>query len=99
MKTFIINLIIFAFATSVYSQSIYIKTFGNKESSPVIFLYGGPGYNCANFEATTAKALSEQEYFVIFMIAEAKAVRLAITQFSILRNFYRLKQYIQTVPY
>jgi proline iminopeptidase len=65
MKTL---LIIVLFVTQYYTvncQSLYIKTFGNKESSPVIFLHGGPGYNCANFEITTAKALSELGYFVI----------------------------------
>ncbi len=48
-----------------FGQGIYIKTFGDSKSIPVIFLHGGPGYNCANFEATTAQELSNRGFFVI----------------------------------
>jgi proline iminopeptidase len=47
------------------AQKLYIKTFGKSGDKPVIFLHGGPGYNCANFEATTAKRLSENGFFVV----------------------------------
>lgn len=47
------------------SQTIYSRTFGNPQENPVIFLHGGPGYNCANFEATTAQALAEKGFYVI----------------------------------
>jgi len=46
-------------------QQLYINTFGSSSSKPVIFLHGGPGYNSANFEATTAQKLSEKGFFVI----------------------------------
>lgn len=46
-------------------KTLYIKTFGNKSHTPIIFLHGGPGYNCAAFEFTTAQKLSDQNYFVI----------------------------------
>lgn len=46
-------------------QELYIKTFGNKDSQPVIFLHGGPGYNCSTFEVTTAQGLANQGFFVI----------------------------------
>ncbi len=46
-------------------STLYVNTFGNKENTPIIFLHGGPGYNCAAFEFTAAQKLSEQNYFVI----------------------------------
>lgn len=46
-------------------QGLYIKTFGNPKSIPLIFLHGGPGYNCANFEGTTAAELANKGFFVI----------------------------------
>lgn len=64
MKTLFVLLFIFSCA-AVNCQSLYVNTFGNKESKPIIFLHGGPGYNCANFEATTAQKLSEKGFFVI----------------------------------
>jgi proline iminopeptidase len=45
--------------------SLYIKTFGNCDQEPVIFLHGGPGFNCANFEASTAQKLADNGFFVI----------------------------------
>lgn len=46
-------------------QDIYVKTFGNKTSTPVIFLHGGPGYNSSTFEVTTAQELSNNGYYVV----------------------------------
>ncbi len=46
-------------------QGLYIKTFGNPKSIPLIFLHGGPGYNCANFEGTTAQEMANKGFFVI----------------------------------
>ncbi|MFZ4741779.1 MAG: alpha/beta fold hydrolase, partial [Bacteroidales bacterium] len=62
----IITLAIFILVT-VYAntQSIYIKTFGNSNDNPIVFLHGGPGYNCVNFEVTTAQKLAEKGCFVI----------------------------------
>lgn len=64
MKTIFILLFIISSAAG-NCQSLYINIFGDKESKPIIFLHGGPGYNCANFEATTAQKLSEKGFFVI----------------------------------
>jgi proline iminopeptidase len=47
------------------AQNIYFKTFGNPKNKAVLFLHGGPGYNCASFEATTAQQLADQGFFVI----------------------------------
>jgi proline iminopeptidase len=65
MKT-IITSTIFVLATMfAYGQSIYTKTFGSSKDKPIIFLHGGPGYNCVNFEATTAQQLADKGFFVI----------------------------------
>ncbi len=57
--------ILFLATFVVKAQSIYTKTFGNSKDKPIIFLHGGPGYNCANFEATTAQQLADNGFFVI----------------------------------
>ena len=64
MKTTILTLL---FLTSLitYGQTIYTKTFGNEKDKAVIFLHGGPGYNCVNFEATTAQKLADNGFYVI----------------------------------
>jgi proline iminopeptidase len=46
-------------------QDLYKKAFGDREGKPIIFLHGGPGYNCVNFEATSAQALADQGFYVI----------------------------------
>lgn len=46
-------------------QNLYIRTFGESRDHPVIFLHGGPGYNSANFEATTAQKLADHGFFVV----------------------------------
>ena len=62
----IITLTFFILVT-VYAntQGIYIKTFGNRNDNPIVFLHGGPGYNCVNFEVTTAQKLADKGCFVI----------------------------------
>ncbi len=47
------------------AQNLYVKSFGDRKATPVIFLHGGPGYNSASFEATTAQKLAENGFFVI----------------------------------
>ncbi len=65
MKT-IITLAIFIVATMVANgENIYTKTFGNPKDKAIIYLHGGPGYNCANFEATTAQRLANKGFFVV----------------------------------
>jgi len=49
---------------SGFSQHLYIKTFGKPTAKPIIFLHGGPGYNSANFEGTTAGALADSGFYV-----------------------------------
>ncbi len=58
--------IVFVLATMfAFGQNIYTKTFGSNIDKAIIFLHGGPGYNSANFEATTAQKLADKGFFVI----------------------------------
>lgn len=65
MKTIIISTIILLTTMFANSQNIYTKTFGKSKDKAIIFLHGGPGYNCVNFEATTAQQLADHGFFVI----------------------------------
>jgi proline iminopeptidase len=61
-------ILLFAFITTIQisqAQELYCKTFGNTKDIPVLFLHGGPGYNCASFEVSTAQKLSENGFYVI----------------------------------
>ncbi len=49
----------------IKAQNLYVKTFGYKSSTPLVFLHGGPGFNSANFERTTAEKLSDEGFFVV----------------------------------
>ena len=64
MKT-LFTTFLFLAAIVAKGQDLYIKTFGNNKGNPVIFVHGGPGYNCANFEGTTAQKLADRGFFVI----------------------------------
>ena len=48
-----------------FGQDIYVRTFGKKSNTPIIYLHRGPGYNCSSFEITTAKKLANAGYYVI----------------------------------
>lgn len=64
MKTILIIVLLIT-GIAVDGQSIYIKTFGNSNDKPIIFLHGGPGYNCVNFERSTAQQLADKGFFVL----------------------------------
>lgn len=49
----------------VAAQDLYVQTFGDAHQPALIFLHGGPGYNSASFEATTAQRLSEEGFYVV----------------------------------
>jgi len=65
MKLITSLLLSIIFFLNADAQEIYSKTFGNPNHEPILFLHGGPGYNCANFEATTAQKLANNGFFVI----------------------------------
>ena len=65
MKTIITSTIFLLVTMFANGQSIYTKSFGSSQNKPIIFLHGGPGYNCVNFEATTAQQLADQGFYVI----------------------------------
>ncbi|MFY7964526.1 MAG: alpha/beta hydrolase [Chitinophagaceae bacterium] len=66
MKRRILYILLLVFLNSTtFGQELYIKTFGNNTDKAIIFLHGGPGYNSASFESTTAKQLSEKGFYVI----------------------------------
>ncbi|MCD6065678.1 MAG: alpha/beta hydrolase [Bacteroidetes bacterium] len=61
----ILTLIIAFVISSAPAQTLYSKAFGDKKNKALIFLHGGPGYNCANFEVTSAQKLADAGYYVI----------------------------------
>lgn len=63
-KTILLFVLLFSFQISI-AQELYSKTFGNAKNTPVLFLHGGPGYNCAAFEIATAQELANNGFFVI----------------------------------
>ena len=46
-------------------QNLYIKTYGNKNEKPIIFIHGGPSGNSTLFEATTAQKVADKGFYVI----------------------------------
>lgn len=65
MKSIIYLLTLICTGLISYGQSLYSRAFGDKDNPAVFFLHGGPGFNCANFEATTAQRLADNGYYVI----------------------------------
>jgi len=60
-------LLVFIFTISIFAngQSLYIKTYGNKENKTIVFIHGGPSGNSTLFEATTAQKLADKGFYVI----------------------------------
>src|SRR3972149_184003 len=65
MRQIVLVLFILFTISIVNGQELYLKTFGSTKDKPVLFLHGGPGYNCVIFEATTAQKLADNGFYVI----------------------------------
>lgn len=65
MPNIILTYLLLLATASLQAQSIYSKSFGKKTDNAIIYLHGGPGYNCVNFEITTAQKLADEGFFVI----------------------------------
>jgi proline iminopeptidase len=65
MKSIFTIAVLFVSGFFAGAQSLYVKSFGNPKDQTILFLHGGPGYNCAGFEATTAQNLADNGFFVI----------------------------------
>ena len=52
-------------STAGNDSALYSQSYGDSTKPAMIFLHGGPGYNSANFELTTASVLAQRGYFVI----------------------------------
>lgn len=57
--------LLISLASRANSSSLYVHTFGAQTDEPIVFLHGGPGYNSASFEVSTARRLAASEFFVI----------------------------------
>ncbi|WP_369013146.1 alpha/beta fold hydrolase [Flavobacterium anhuiense] len=64
MKSFLLSLFL-ALSLFAKGQNLYIKTYGNEKSKPIIFIHGGPSGNATLFEGTTAQKLADQGFYVI----------------------------------
>ncbi|MFT6246723.1 MAG: proline iminopeptidase, partial [Crocinitomicaceae bacterium] len=63
MTKFLLFLLLLSGFNVVFAQDLYVKTFGDSLDTPTIFIHGGPGYNCATFEATTAEKLASKGFY------------------------------------
>ncbi|OJJ17248.1 alpha/beta hydrolase [marine bacterium AO1-C] len=65
MKKFALIGCLLLLLNTAFARKLYIKTFGKPTQPAMIFLHGGPGYNSAGFEFTTAQKLADAGFFVI----------------------------------
>lgn len=64
LKRFFFVVTLFIIQNTI-AQELYSKAYGDPKNIPLLFLHGGPGYNSAGFELTTAQALADNGFYVI----------------------------------
>ena len=62
---FILTGFVLLLSISAFSQQLYSRAFGERTNPAILFLHGGPGYNCSTFEVTTAQTLAAAGFYVI----------------------------------
>lgn len=65
MKKLLLFVMLLFTVCAASGQTLYSKTFGDKNNKAIIFIHGGPSGNAVHFEATTAKKLAERGFYVI----------------------------------
>lgn len=65
MKKYAILVLMVLIQWNANAQELYSKAFGNPKDNPILFLHGGPGYNCAGFEVAAAQALADNGFYVM----------------------------------
>lgn len=65
MKRIILLLVLVLTIPQTHAQELYSKTFGDPKNTAVLYLHGGPGYNAASFEISTAQKLADNGFYVV----------------------------------
>ena len=52
--------------TPTATTELYVRSFGDPSRPAIVFLHGGPGYNCASFEITAAPILARDFRVVVY---------------------------------
>ncbi|HET6511443.1 MAG TPA: alpha/beta hydrolase [Candidatus Kapabacteria bacterium] len=73
------------------ANSLYSQAFGLPTNQAVIFLHGGPGYNSASFELSTAQRLADSGFYVIVFDQRGSG------RSSTLRGTYKLDEALDDV--
>ncbi|GHB32266.1 alpha/beta fold hydrolase [Mongoliitalea lutea] len=97
MKTIVIYCVLLILVSTANGQGLYVKAYGNPADSPVIFLHGGPGFNSAGFEATTAQRLADTGFYVVVYDrrGEGRSQHLQ-SSYNFQQSFADLNQLFQT---
>jgi proline iminopeptidase len=65
LKIFLILLLGSLTALNSQNATLYSKAYGKNTDPAVVFFHGGPGFNCANFEFSTAEELASKGFYVV----------------------------------
>jgi proline iminopeptidase len=63
----LVGILLFLGSSGLHAKAaqLYMKAWGNPSDKAIVFLHGGPGYNCASFEISTAEKLAAMHYYVV----------------------------------